>query len=94
MTTETRKWFALGVAQMYLTHEMAAQGWKATQIEIVSNGKSTYRPTLEYGRCLLMFDGQKTILKHIDWLHWFSFADWREAVPFAEEWAGWGEETR
>lgn len=93
MTTETRKWFALEVARNYLdsSYSMQARGWKATQIEVSSNDKSTYRPTLEYRRCLLMFDGQKTILKHIDYLHWFSFSDWREAVPFAEAWAEWGD---
>ena len=93
MTTETRKWFALEVARNYLdsSYSMQARGWKATQTEVSSNGKSSWYPTLEYGRCLLMFDGQKTILKHIDWLHSFTFADWREAVPFAEAWAVWSE---
>lgn len=95
MTHETRKWFALEVARNYLdsSYSMQARGWKATQIEVSSNGKSSWFPTLEYGRCVLMFDGQRIILKHVDHLHWFSFADWREAVPFAEAWAAWSEET-
>lgn len=93
MTNETRKWFALEVARNYLdfSYSMQQRGWKANQAEIVSNGKSTYRPALEYGRCVLVFDGQRTILKHVDHLHWFSFADWREAVPFAETWAASSE---
>ena len=91
MTTETRKWFALGVAQMYLTHDMAARGWVAGQWATWLNGKPTHLPTLDFGRCVLMFDGNRAILKHPDFLHKFTFADWREAVPFAEEWAGWGD---
>lgn len=96
MTTETRKWFALEIARNYLdsSYSMQARGWKAAQIEVSSNGKSSWFPALEYGRCLLMFDGQRTILKHIDWLHWFIFSDWREAVPFAEAWAVWGDEAK
>jgi len=93
MTTETRKWFALEVARNYLdsSYSMQQRGGVANQAEIVSNGKSSWFPTLEYGRCILMFDGQRAILKHADWLHWFSFSNWREAVPFAEAWAAWSE---
>ena len=91
-TTPT-KWFALDVAQTYLSQSMKAQGWEAGQVEIVTNGKPKWLPALEYGRCGLTLDGTMTTVKHIDHLCAFTFADVREAVRFAEEWEAWSEET-
>ena len=91
-TTPT-KWFALEAARLFLTHDMAARGWEARQTCIVTNGKPKWLPALEYGRCWLTLDGAMTTVKHIDRLYCFAFADVREAVPFAEQWAVWSEET-
>ena len=83
------KWFALGVAQTYVSQAMKARSWGAGQVEIVTNGKSTWLPALEYGRCWLTMDGTMTTVKHVDRLLSFTFADVREAVRFAEEWEAW-----
>lgn len=92
MTIENRKWFALEVAQMYLTRDMAARGWVAGQWPIKQGEAEKWLPCLEQVRgCAILLEGQVIRVINKYHLHDFTFTDIREAVPFAEAWAAWSE---
>jgi len=92
MNNDHGKQFAQSISRMYLTHSMAARGWVAGAWPVRQNGRHRYLPCLEQvGGCAVLMEGELSRVINKFCAHEVTFADVREAVPFAEAWAAWSE---
>lgn len=83
------KGFALQVAEsLLISIDAGGRGWVAGEIELTSNGRLTWLPTLTFKRTAVVFiDNGTSTVKRVGSEEAHPFGDLREAVKFAEAWA-------